>query len=210
MDAATQARLKSLESEFLAQTSAAALSSRSATADSASVEPLEVQVAKEILVREFGDEGLKYLVEGAYEPVGSRYFDYPIGADATYQYYLRCDARWVTTPWASYTYGYTETVKARIQGTVIAIIIGGESAYLGTDSPPEYCTKISGRMRTTITDNVTPTARAMDQYSVGIQTVGADPLYGIFPGPASGVKTTHSAWDGVYAEGFATKSIRWN
>jgi hypothetical protein len=192
IDRATKDHLIALESQFTELV--AAKSARTRTIyDTDLYEPPQVQAARELLLREFGAQGLNYIIIGKIgsetieisPPSGSRYLS-AIGDDGVFVYYLEGLGKYVCLPWGAWNWAESH-VSRRIKAT------GQVATYSG-----------AAALHTKIVDSTTPSpGNESWAYQAKDLNASGNTVYGFFPPHPTNITTWHDAYDGVYYNGEA-------
>ncbi len=210
IDQATKDKLIALTPKFEALVKAKTQSAKASPNQPASAEPLDVQAARELLLQEFGEKGLDYLIMGEYgqevvevtpsAPPGteSKYLA-QAGYDGTFRYYIFANARWATFPWGSHNWADTS-----------------EEKFVASTGTRVNCQ--CALTRSTIVDSVTPSPGNFVQEPNHVflappfeswVTAFGNYLGGFFPPKPTGIHTWHQLWDGVLTGGYAIVEALW-
>jgi hypothetical protein len=218
IDRSTQDRLKLLEREFLTLSSEQNIQSRQAELSEIETivhEPIEITIARELLVREFGQEGSRYIIEGrnskaiaeSDDPLTpssrawhSKAWHQPIGMDSQSVFYMVCDSKWYTTPWASYVYAITHTIRVNR----VASSYEENINILGSGfkfRPNSTQRDIQSQQIFAAIKHTTAPWQTITRHNISMVMVTSSPATGVFPPPPANVETLHRASHPAFING---------
>jgi hypothetical protein len=198
IDEATKDRLLSLTDDFktlLAEKEEAAKSMN----PNESVLPAPVQAAREILLREFGEAGLDYMIYGEYErqtveiPAAGDSARYlvQIGNDGNYTYYLDGLCAFCTLPWGSWNWATALAYRRSIS-------TGNNNSYT------------AAALRAKIVDSATPYPGNSSQVANEKEAnAPGNMAWGFFPPHPTNITTWYDVYDGVLYNGEAHLVLSW-
>jgi hypothetical protein len=201
IDKDTKDRLIAMEPDFRALLERKTIDARSLPVQNLPSEPIALLAGRELLLREFGEKGLDYIITGTYgeqvieispQHKGSKWID-DVGNDGAYVYYLQGTCQYLSMPWCSWAWADTDGIRK--------LIADGKTKYWAT-----------ARLRAKITDEVTPSpGNVANAYNEdGYITANGNSKWGFFPPAPKNITTWHDIWDGVVTDGHAGAVLHWN